>query len=228
MAKNKFTPDQEEEIAEMVERAIKKDRKQRDNASGNDQIDDITDTLEEVADSLKQLNKRERSNSGGGGGLLGGNLMEALKFFNSLNLDNVARWGINKCALIVKGPVDSAGVLVGGATYRPSSNASTKETNGKYIEWLTNSMVLVSRALLGFFSYVIVLLKWEILDGLTEGEFMSGSGGFDISELLMLQLISGALTNQPQSSGSLDFLSGLFGGGSVLLSDDVPFPTYTP
>lgn len=225
--KTKFTPDQQDEIAEMVERAIKKDRKQRDNASGNDQIDDITDTLEEVADSLKQLNKRERSNTGGGGGLLGGNLMEAMKFFNTLNMDAVARWGINKCALISKGPVDAAGVLVGGVTYRPSSNASTKETNGKYIEWLSNSMVLISRALLGFFSYVVTLLKWEILDTMTEGEFGNG-GGFDISELLMLQLISGAMTNQPQSAGSLDFLSGLFGGGSVLLSDDVPFPTYTP
>lgn len=217
----------EEEVQEIVDKQLARRDRNASSSTGDDAVDRVLEGLNRVTDKLEDLDKREEGKKSSGGGILGGDFSDMLKFFDRLNIDSAGKFGIaqgqeiEKSAVPGKGPLGSNGLPIGGAGYDPAAGDQTN--NGRIIKWLVNSVVLTSRGSTAFYLATTALLKWEILDLLTSND--GDTSGFDMEELFMFSILSSGFGGGTTGSGNpLDFLSGLFGAGSPVLN---PTPVYS-
>ncbi len=213
----------EDEVKAIVKKELAKQKALSEGGTGDKYADAILEGLSEVSEDLKKLGNREKGKGGRkGGGMFGdGDFTDMIMFFNRLNMDQAARYGIERCTFLNKGPTGSDGLPIGGPGYDPINNIGNN--NIRITKWTVNGVVFLSRALAAFFLFTTTLIKWEILDVLL------GSGdtsGFEFEDLMMFQMLASGFgaSSSSTSSNPLDFLTGLFSTGGAVLDTQGFYP----
>lgn len=203
-AANYVTAIEARKIAESVVReAVEAEATQ----TGNDGVDAVIAEIRAMRTELQRAAEGEMTNTGGGGF---GQITGIITLFERYNLDQAASFAATQCRTAAKGPIDplvtAAETPIGGVGYNPGtanpSLPATVQTNGRILAWGVNQIVNVSRATLTFFAYMMILLKWEIID-LFVGEDGVGSDAFGLEDLFILGAIAAVNTTPAQGTQGL-------------------------
>lgn len=222
---------EEDELSKLIRKEIRRSggsEEERDLDETEDRFNRLGDRLEDLLESPK---KKKKS-----GGLLSGGMSgfgQIQRWLNTMNIDAAARYAVEQCGKVSKGPA-SNGSAIGG---NPSQDPTNHVNNGRILAWTVNGVVYNARSIVAVLTYMLVLLQWNMIDlvmggGDEDEESLLGGGDNSMFEdLIMLQAVIGSnfggVSGGSGGSGILGSLGGLasiFGGGTKgAVLDSTPF-----